>query len=159
VHRLSTGFPHPRCLSTGLLVPCCPIFGSARFLLPLHRLAGCLLPLHRLTWFLLPLRRCNSILLPLHRLTHNLCCLRVRLALLPPGLLEKIQKHKKSIKPKKPKKNPFHWPFRFPNRVLKKNIWRMKKAKVRKKKLYGSLLQIAGLESLKTILSRSVYYS
>jgi hypothetical protein len=142
VHRLSTGLPHPHRLSTGLLIPCCPIFGSARFLLPLHRL----------TWFLLPLRRCNSILLPLHRLTQHLCYLRVRLALLPPGLLRKITKAQKKHKPKKKtKKNPFHWPFRFPDRVLKKNFQRTKK-NIREKKLYGSFLYIAESEASKTIL-------
>jgi hypothetical protein len=137
VHRLSTGFPHLRCLSkgfshlrylsTGLRILCYPIFGSALFLLPLHRLA----------WFLLPVYRCDSILVPLHRLAQNLCYLRVRSPPLPQGMLlsaaSGFARKYKSTKPIKTKKKPFHWPFRFPNRMLKKNIWRMKKEKIRRK--------------------------
>jgi hypothetical protein len=44
------------------------------------------------------------------------------------------------------------------NRVLKKKFQRMQK-RIREKKLYGSPVYIAELESSKTILSRGVYHS
>jgi hypothetical protein len=113
VHRLSTGLP----------IPCCPIFGSALFS-PATRSLG-LLFFCCLSTGLLDVYCLSKGLLGFFYLfigVIRFCCLST------------------SIKPKKTKKKTFSLAIPVPNWVLKKNIWRTKKEKIRKKKLYRSLL-------------------